>query len=442
MPFRADVRKSGATAACAVVLLVAACAPLAPQRGPACPCAPLKPPASAARYEPVEFRDLPGWAASPAAASMRPFIAGCARIAAASALQAACEAARALPAGDDQAARRFFESAFTAYAVVAPDGTRDGIVTGYYEPVLLGSRTKSEHFSQPVYGVPDDLVVVDLAGQYPELRGLRLRGRLNGNRLEPYYTRGEIGAGENGFRAPVLAWVADPVELFFLQIQGSGQIQLDSGERIRVGYGDQNGHPYRSLGRHLIDEGELSLDQASMQGIKAWAAANPERLQASAQLQRRATCSSASCRPRAGRSAPRACRSSAGYSVAVDPRFVPARRAGLPGEHVSALAGPARAASSWRRTPAARSAAQCAPTSTGASGPRPARWPDACASRVGCGFSGRAGRRCRAPCRPSLLRLCLPPRLVELHDQVGPVQAALDALAVGEEQRRRRGHVQ
>jgi membrane-bound lytic murein transglycosylase A len=77
----------------------------------------------------------------------------------------------------------------------------------------------------------------------------------------------------------VIAWVADPVELFFLQIQGSGQIQFPDGARTRIGYADQNGHPYRSLGRHLIERGEMSLEQASMQGIQAWAAANPQKLQ-------------------------------------------------------------------------------------------------------------------------------------------------------------------
>jgi membrane-bound lytic murein transglycosylase A len=116
--------------------------------------------------------------------------------------------------------------------------------------------------------------VVDL----PETKQLRLRGRVDGRRLVPYYSRAEIDA-RGDFPAPVIAWSADPVELFFLQIQGSGQVRLEDGERIRVGYADQNGHPYRSLGRYLVERGELVLEQASMQGIKAWAAANPQKLQ-------------------------------------------------------------------------------------------------------------------------------------------------------------------
>ena len=151
------------------------------------------------------------------------------------------------------------------------------MITGYYEPVLTGSRVRTERFRYPIFGVPDDLVTVDLEAVNPELKGLRLRGRLEGNRLVPYLSRGEIES-RAPFRAPVLAWVEDPVELFFLQIQGSGQIELDSGGRLRLGYGDQNGHPYRSMGRYLIQRGELALEQASMQGIKAWAAANPGKL--------------------------------------------------------------------------------------------------------------------------------------------------------------------
>jgi len=300
------------------ILLAAGCAQLpAP-----CPCpGPPKPPPDA-RYEPAAFADLPGWAQAPHAGSVRAFVAGCSRLANARALQAACDDARTLPAGDDAAARAFFERAFGAYAIVAPEGTADGQVTGYYEPVLDGSRARSARFSRPVYGLPEDLVVVDLAAQYPELRGMRLRGRLNGRRLEPYYSRGEIDGSNGAFAAPVIAWVADPVEFFFLQIQGSGQIQLESGERIRVGFAEQNGHPYRSLGRHLVERGEMTLEQASMQSIKAWAAANPLRLQEA--LNHNASYVFFRELPAAG--GPVGALGvplEAGYSIAVDPRYVP-----------------------------------------------------------------------------------------------------------------------
>src|SRR5688572_11158187 len=250
----------------ALMLLLAACAPLGPQPQPEAP--PAKPAPEAAHYLEWAFEALPGWPGADLEHSLRAFIAGCAR---AGALARACEQAK-LQAPED--ARRFFEAWFVPYAVVGPEGSDSGLITGYYEPVLEGTRSATEANRHPIFGVPEDLIVVDL----PEVRNMRLRGRVEGRRLVPYFSRGEIDSRGPGFGAPVIAWTSDPVELFFLQIQGSGQVQLPDGERIRVGYADQNGHPYRSLGRYLVERGELALEEASMQGIKAWAAANPAKL--------------------------------------------------------------------------------------------------------------------------------------------------------------------
>jgi peptidoglycan lytic transglycosylase A len=250
----------------AAIVLVAGCAPLARRPG-------------AAQYEKSAYADLPGWDSSALEPSLRAFLAGCPRLQAVGPLARACAAAQAVPPDDAAAVRKFFETTFVPYAVIAPDGSNAGLVTGYYEPVLEGSRERTDRFRYPVYGVPDDLVDVDLASLYPELKGLRLRGRLDGRKLVPYFSRSEIDANDDDFEAPVIAWVADPVELFFLQIQGSGQIRFADGDRIRVGYADQNGHPYRSLGRYLVAQGDLPLEQASMQGIKAWARAHPDLLQ-------------------------------------------------------------------------------------------------------------------------------------------------------------------
>ncbi len=211
--------------------------------------------------------------------SLRAFVAGCARAQSRPPWQGPCTEARKAAASDETQARAFFESRFTAYRIVAPEGNDEGLVTGYYEPVLKGRRAPGAGFRFPVHAVPDDLMVVDLAAVHPELRNLRLRGRIEGRRIVPYYTRAEIDSGSPAPPARPLAWVADAVELFFLQIQGSGLVEFPSGERIRLGFADQNGHPYRSLGRYLIDRGDLNLEQASMQGIKAWAAANPDKLQ-------------------------------------------------------------------------------------------------------------------------------------------------------------------
>ncbi len=325
------------SAALAAIVLAAGCQqlPAPAERAAACPpcapcpeCPPAKPPPPTARYEPAQLSALPGWQSATLAPSLRAFVTGCAKIAPRSPLRSTCDAARAVPLDDESAARRFFESAFSAHSIRAGDGSAEGLVTGYYEPILAGSRVRTEKARFPVYGVPDDLVVVDLAALHPELNSLRLRGRIEGRRLVPYWSRAEIEersreiGGGSGFEARVLAWVQDPVELFFLQIQGSGQIQLESGERIRLGYADQNGHPYRSIGRQLVERGELKLEQASMQGIKGWALANPEKLTEllnwnSSYVFFREIDSSDG--PIGALGVPL----SAGYSIAVDARFVP-----------------------------------------------------------------------------------------------------------------------
>ncbi|MGQ0655200.1 MAG: murein transglycosylase A [Betaproteobacteria bacterium] len=283
---------------------------------PECP-APAKPPVArpAAQYTPASFEALPGWQAARLEPSLRAFLAGCPR----PALARACELGAAVPADDEPAARRFFEESFVPYAISSENGD-SGLITGYYEPVLAASRLRSDEYRHAIYGVPQDLVVVDLASVTPETRHLRLRGRLDGRRLVPYFSRAEIEA--RAPPAPVIAWAADAVEVFFLQIQGSGQLELADGGRVRVGYADQNGHPYRSLGRHLIDRGELSLEQASMQGIKAWAAANPHKLQEALN----ANASYVFFRELEARGGPLGALGvplTAQYSLAVDRRYVP-----------------------------------------------------------------------------------------------------------------------
>lgn len=259
-----------------LIVLIAGCAPLEQKPCPVCP-PPAKPAAERAQYQPGTFGALPGWDASRLEPSLRAFLAGCPRVS--GPLINACAVASTVPVGDEAAARRFFESVFTPYALSSSETGDSGLITGYYEPILRGSRARSDVNRYPIFGVPADLVVVDLATVAPEVRNVRLRGRLDGRRVVPYYTRAEIDARGDKFPAPVIAWTSDPVELFFLQIQGSGVLQLEGGERLRLGYADQNGHPYRSLGRYLVERGELTLEQASMQGIKAWSAANPQKLQ-------------------------------------------------------------------------------------------------------------------------------------------------------------------
>ncbi len=230
-----------------------------------------------ARLTAVSFRDLPGWDEDDLAGFWPAFQANCEVMRLRSTPWAGvCKDSQQLDASQVSAIRSFIESRFIPHRLTDDKGTRSATITGYYEPLLKGSRTRGGPYQIPLYRTPKDLINVDLATIYPELKSLRLRGRLEGNRVVPYPTREEID--KKGLLAgQELLWVADPVEAFFLQVQGSGRVELPNGESIRVGYAEQNGYPYRSIGRYLIDKGELKPNDASMQSIKAWVAANPDR---------------------------------------------------------------------------------------------------------------------------------------------------------------------
>jgi membrane-bound lytic murein transglycosylase A len=190
-----------------------------------------------------------------------------------------CAAAAKIDRDDVAAQRAFYQTWFTPYQVFNPDGTDTGLITGYYEPLLKGSRSPSKRFAYPIYGPPDDMLDVDMGDFFPQHRGQRIRARLVGKRVVPYFNRAEIDAGlASTLKGHELFWVENPVELFFLQIQGSGRIELEDGRRVKIGYAEQNGQPYASTGRKLIDMGELKPEEASMQGIKNWAEKNPERM--------------------------------------------------------------------------------------------------------------------------------------------------------------------
>lgn len=190
-----------------------------------------------------------------------------------------CELARSEEGKPGFNARQFFESQLRPYAVSNGEQVATGMITGYYEPLLNGSRQRMRGYEQPLRGVPDDLLTIDLGSLYPELKDKRVRGRLVGNKVVPYWSRAEIEAQAGKLPAKNLLYVDDAVELFFLQVQGSGRVRLPDGSLVRVNYADQNGHPYHSIGRLLVERGELKLEEASMQGIQAWARANPARLQ-------------------------------------------------------------------------------------------------------------------------------------------------------------------
>lgn len=278
--------------AAGLLVFVAACAvqpPAATTTGQACPAAapclpcPVCPaiapePPKVKTLEAVNWSDVSGWTEEDPGAAWNAFRRSCARIKAQAAWRESCALAERLPAG--ASVRAFFETHFLPYRVANADGSVLGLATGYYEPLLRGSRRKEGPYRYPLYAAPEDLLIIDLAEINPELKHLRLRGRLDGRRVVPYYPRAEIERGLAALTGKELLWVDDPVDLFFLQIQGSGRVRLASGELVRVGYADQNGQPYKSIGRTLVEQGELKLEQASMQGIKAWGAANPAKLDA------------------------------------------------------------------------------------------------------------------------------------------------------------------
>jgi len=253
-----------------------------PQPCPACPVCPTveppmppKPPAKP--LQEARWEDITGWGEDNLAEAHGALLESCGALSKQTVWRGVCEEARALPT-ETTVLRSFFESRFRPWRVTNADESRDGLVTGYYEPLLRGSRERTKLNRYAIYGVPDDLLVVDLGGLYPELKNYRLRGRIDGRKVVPYWSRAELAQQEEQLAGKALFWVADPIELFFLQVQGSGRVDLSDGSRVRVGYADQNGHPYTSIGRWLVEKGELKLEQASMQGIQAWARANPKRL--------------------------------------------------------------------------------------------------------------------------------------------------------------------
>ena len=270
-----------------MVLLLGACVtPPRPAKPPKpTPSVPAQPAAKAEVIAPadylhaVSFDQLPGWAEDDLTQLWPAFLASCEVMIRRAVWQEVCTDAQQIGVIDGAGMRSFFESRFLPHQVRNADGSASGTVTGYYEPLLRGSRTRSGVFQTPLYRTPGDLLTIDLGSVYPELKNMRLRGRLSGNKVLPYYTRAELM--QNGLAPGAdLVWVDNAIDAFFLQVQGSGRVTLaDSKETIRIAYADQNGHPYKSIGRYLVERGELKLEQASMQGIKAWAAANPQRLQ-------------------------------------------------------------------------------------------------------------------------------------------------------------------
>jgi membrane-bound lytic murein transglycosylase A len=259
----------------AALLLVSGCAAL--------------PTAETAGLTPVAFNDLPGWPESHPAQAMPPLLLTCERLALSPPdltlggngvakrlggqggdwLQA-CSDARAVPPADDAAARAFFEHDFIAYALPG-----DVLFTGYDEPQVDGARQRGGPYQTPLLRRPDDLVQATLDDFQPGLAG-SISGRVADGRLVPYYDRAAIERGALDEAALSLAWLADPVDAYVLQVQGSGRVRLPDGSVLRLGYAGKNGLPYVPLGRVMVQRGLLPAGGVTMQSVRGWLEAHPD----------------------------------------------------------------------------------------------------------------------------------------------------------------------
>lgn len=239
--------------------------------------------------KPAAFGDLPGWGEDSAQQALPALSKSCERIfkkppAESFGLlpeagtygdwQEICRELLLVPPENQQAFREFFEHHFQPYAATA-EGNPHGLFTGYYEASLRGSRTRHGLYVHPLYTRPDDLVMVDLGEFREELKGQRIAGRVQDGQLKPYEDRAAIVAGRWPHNDKALVWVDNAVDAFYVQIQGSGVVQLDDGTALRIGYAGQNGYIYYAIGRELVKRGALTKDNVSMQAIRDWLEKNP-----------------------------------------------------------------------------------------------------------------------------------------------------------------------
>lgn len=305
----------------AMLVLLDACVSTPPQQ-------PVEPGVLAARYEPARWSQVAGWQTDQSHEAWSAFMNSCNARSAPAALKNACQAAQPLTVANPAQARAFFEAYFTPYRIVRVDSPRlssdTGLVTGYYEPLLRGSRKVSSTFATALYAPPDDMLDIELGEVFPELKGKRVRGRLQGKKVVPYFDRAAL-QNHAALKGKELVWVDSAVDAFFLEVQGSGRVQLADGTTIRLAYADQNGHPYRSIGRYLVDKGELTLEESSGPAIRSWLQTHPARLHEVLNANpgvvffREERIDDPSQGPKGSLGVPL----TAGRSVAVDPAFIP-----------------------------------------------------------------------------------------------------------------------
>jgi membrane-bound lytic murein transglycosylase A len=281
------------------------------------------------RLEAANWSQLPGWSTDAIAEAWPALLASCATTRLPAEWRAVCDPARTVNAADTNAQRALLESTLRAWHITTQvpgrkGKTQVGLITGYYEPMLSGARMKGGPFQTPLYSVPDDLLTIELGDLYPALKGERVRGRLQGRRVVPYPDRALLADGKL-LAGKELVWVDNPVDAFFLQIQGSGRVRLTDGSTVRLAFADVNGQPYRAIGRQLVADGELTVEQATAPGIRQWLVDHPDRATAvlnsnpSVVFFREEKITDPSIGPRGSLGVPL----TSGRSVAIDSRILP-----------------------------------------------------------------------------------------------------------------------
>jgi len=224
-------------------------------------------------YKKVAFSELPSWKNENFTQALKIYLHTCKKTQNKELYKTSCLKAQEIVVGDETQAKKFFEENFTPFMALS----KKSLATGYFEPLLQGSLEQSEAFPYPLYGIPDDLLRVELSSTYKQRLSHPLRGRLVGKKIKPYYTRKEINNEALGGLKPI-CYVSDKVDLFFLQVQGSGCVELEDKSILNVGYGDQNGYPYVSIGKEMINKGLLKREEVSLQSIRSYLQEHPDQM--------------------------------------------------------------------------------------------------------------------------------------------------------------------
>lgn len=273
--------------------------------------------------EAVDWDRVPGWLTDSHAAAWPGLLQSCRRLERNPEWRELCLDASSLEGPDDATARAFFETHFAPHGVRDGNGDPRGLITGYYEPLLEGSRVRTEVFCYPIHGRPRDLLVIGPSEGFPDIGGRSPRGRISKNgRPVPYFSRAQILGGREPIDAHVIAWADDPVALFFLHVQGSGSVRLRDGTLLGLGYAGQNGYPYVSIGRLLIRSGEIEREDMSMQAIRDWLRSNPHRMEETLNANPRYIFFAERTPPGTGPVGTFGVSLTAQRSIAVDPRFI------------------------------------------------------------------------------------------------------------------------